>query len=136
MTLLAGAFFLPNVRIVVNPYSSIVHEMDWVVLEGLTIATNKKDKPVVIGKRYIVRGRVQRVGFRAFVVRSAKKHGIWGSVRNLSDGTVAIHAGGSVSNLEAFEADIHRGTLKSHVEAVDTSSADVPLERRFVVQRG
>ena len=40
--------------------------------------------------RIIVHGIVQGVGYRSFVRRVARIHGITGSVRNVSDGSVEI----------------------------------------------
>lgn len=42
--------------------------------------------------RFLVRGRVQGVGFRWFVSRQARRLGIGGYVRNLPDGTVEVLA--------------------------------------------
>ncbi len=47
-------------------------------------------------KRYMVRGRVQGVGFRAFAQREAHALGIAGWVRNHPNGDVEVYAVGSV----------------------------------------
>jgi adenine phosphoribosyltransferase len=54
---------------------------------------------VLVGRRYIVKGRVQRVGFRFFVEDAAQREGIQGYVRNQHDGSVEIVAEG---DMEAF----------------------------------
>ena len=56
--------------------------------------------------RIIVHGIVQGVGYRSFVRRVARIHGITGSVRNVSDGSVEIIASGSDASLKDFEKDI------------------------------
>ena len=50
---------------------------------------------------FLVRGRVQGVGFRWFVEREAKILGISGWVRNNSDGSVEVLAIGTRDQLSA-----------------------------------
>ena len=59
-------------------------------------------------RKIIVTGHVQGVGFRPFVYRLARQHGLHGSVRNQL-GQVEIRACGAPHALRNFEADlIHR----------------------------
>ncbi|HXY04940.1 MAG TPA: carbamoyltransferase HypF [Burkholderiaceae bacterium] len=53
------------------------------------------------GRRVVVAGRVQGVGFRPFVYRMAQRYGLSGSVRN-DAGRVAIEAYGSSAALSSF----------------------------------
>ena len=56
-------------------------------------------------RHIIVRGRVQGVGFRAFVEHEALKRGMSGWVRNRRDGTVeAVFAGDEAKVAAAIEA--------------------------------
>ena len=48
-----------------------------------------------VARRFLVRGRVQGVGFRWFVEREAHMLGIAGWVRNNSDGSVEVMAQGT-----------------------------------------
>jgi acylphosphatase len=57
----------------------------------------------------IVHGRVQGVGFRWFVRTEARRLGLAGWVRNVSDGTVEIRASGIAQFLSALEQAIQRG---------------------------
>ena len=67
-----------------------------------------------------VHGRVQGVGFRAFVQRRASELGIKGFARNLSDGiTVEVVAEGPRLNLEALLASLRLGPPGSYVQKVD-----------------
>lgn len=50
----------------------------------------------------VVRGRVQGVGYRAFIADCAHATGIHGTVRNMSDGTVEIIAESSPASLDDF----------------------------------
>jgi acylphosphatase len=75
-------------------------------------------------RRYIVRGRVQGVGFRWFVEREARTLSIAGWVRNNVDGTVEVLAMGSGEQLRALKARLQAGPRASRVDAVD----DLPAE--------
>src|SRR5215467_7312517 len=52
----------------------------------------------MLAKRYIVRGRVQGVGFRWFVDHEARELGLNGWVRNNFDGSVEVLAVGTNSS--------------------------------------
>ena len=67
-----------------------------------------------------VRGRVQGVGFRYFVVRRALELDLVGWVANAPDGSVQCVAEGSPAALDALEATLRMGPLGAVVEAVDT----------------
>lgn len=69
--------------------------------------------------RFIVRGRVQGVGFRWFVMREAARLDLAGFVRNLPDGTVEVVAQGSSQAVGALEAVLAQGPSAAHVSGVD-----------------
>lgn len=73
----------------------------------------------MITKRYVVRGRVQGVGFRFFAVRAAGRHQVTGWVRNLPDGSVECLASGAPESLDAYRRDLERGPIAARVAAVD-----------------
>jgi acylphosphatase len=75
---------------------------------------------VLVGRRYIVKGRVQRVGFRFFVEHAAQREGIQGYVRNQHDGSVEIVAEGDAEALQRFEMAVRRGPAGARVDDVDT----------------
>jgi hydrogenase maturation protein HypF len=54
-----------------------------------------------VGRRLLVRGKVQGVGFRPYVFRLARAHGLAGTVSNVKGG-VAITVEGSVASVTAF----------------------------------
>ena len=76
-----------------------------------------------IAKHYIVRGRVQGVGFRAFVERTAGAIGVSGWVQNLDDGTVEVYAIGSLDQIDALEGQLHKGPRFSDVRGVNVQEA-------------
>ena len=61
-----------------------------------------------------IRGVVQGVGFRPFVYRLARTHGITGWVRNGGDG-VEIHAEGGEEALDAFERGFDEPPPAAHI---------------------
>ena len=67
----------------------------------------------------IVDGRVQGVFFRSFVQQNARKLGVTGYVRNLSDGTVEVVAEGEKSALESLLEHVREGPLSAKVNSVD-----------------
>jgi acylphosphatase len=69
--------------------------------------------------RYLVRGRVQGVGFRWFVMREAARLGLKGHVRNLPDGGVEVCAQGTSAALVALERALSAGPAGAHVEHVE-----------------
>lgn len=77
-------------------------------------------------RRWIVRGRVQGVGFRWFVGREAQRLGLVGFVRNLPDGTVEVVSEGADESLDALERVLERGPAMARVEGVER--LHVPLE--------
>jgi acylphosphatase len=74
--------------------------------------------------RWVVRGRVQGVGFRWFTARTARGLGVEGWVRNLPDGAVEVFGRGNPAALEALEQAIKAGPAGANVESVEKS--DIP----------
>ena len=81
------------------------------------------DKPIE-AKRYLVRGRVQGVGFRWFVEREAHMLGIAGWVRNNHDGSVEVLAQGTRDQLSGLHSRLREGPRAARVDAVEVSEAD------------
>jgi acylphosphatase len=78
-------------------------------------------------RHVMVRGRVQRVGYRAFVEDEALRLGLEGWVRNRRDGTVeAVFSGSDDIVARAVEA-CRRGPSAAHVDAVDVADGDAEL---------
>jgi len=79
---------------------------------------------MVRAKHYLVRGRVQGVGYRYFALETAEKLGITGYARNLHTGEVEVHAEGEESALDRFKLELARGPRMSRVTEVIEN--DVP----------
>ena len=74
--------------------------------------------------RLVISGRVQGVGFRAFVERQAHRHGIRGWVRNRRDGTVEALLIGDPHTLGEMEAACRRGpsmAVVAHLKRFDAA---------------
>jgi acylphosphatase len=76
-------------------------------------------------RRFIVRGRVQGVGFRWFVEREAHILGIAGWVRNNPDGSVEVLAHGTRDQLSGLRSRLQQGPRAARVDAVEDSPAKV-----------
>ena len=64
-------------------------------------------------------GRVQGVGFRWWTRSLATRLGLSGTVRNLPDGSVAVHARGTEEQLRQLYAELLHGPPGAHVQSVD-----------------
>ena len=75
--------------------------------------------------RAVVRGRVQAVGYRQFVLRRAHTLRLAGWVRNGDDGrSVEVEAEGPPADLERLLELLHQGPFGSRVDRVDAEWSD------------
>ena len=81
----------------------------------------------IFARRFLVRGRVQGVGFRWFVERQAHILGIAGWVRNNADGAVEVFAQGTREQISNLHAQLRQGPRAARVDTVEQS--DVPLSQ-------
>ncbi len=84
-----------------------------------------------IGVRLLIRGRVQGVGYRWWAVREARRLRLDGWVRNRSDGSVELLAGGSPTAIGELEELCWDGPTSARVTAVERRDTDPPAERGF-----
>ena len=76
-----------------------------------------------------VRGRVQGVGYRYFVMREAGTLGVSGFARNLPDGSVEVVAEAADEVLEAFEGRLREGPSFAQVTEMTFTSEKPSLSR-------
>jgi len=69
--------------------------------------------------RLRITGRVQGVGYRAWMMQVAGRLGLRGWVRNRDDGTVEFVAEGSRVDLEKLKQAAERGPQTAEVERVE-----------------
>jgi len=74
-------------------------------------------------RRFIVRGRVQGVGFRWFVEREAHILGIAGWVRNNPDSSVEVFAIGTRDQLAGLRSRLREGPRAARVDNVEEVEA-------------
>ncbi len=80
-------------------------------------------------------GRVQGVGFRAQVLGIARGFDVTGSIQNLTDGRVYLHAEGAEKELDAFAAEILK-SLDGHIRNVEERSfAGLRTASTFTIKR-
>lgn len=66
----------------------------------------------------VVKGRVQGVGFRYWVMSQARRLNLSGWVKNLPDGRVEVEAEGTYDNLFEMEQLLWKGPTLSRVDDV------------------
>ena len=74
-----------------------------------------------LGHRLRVYGRVQGVGFRAYVYREARLMDVDGWVRNRRDGTVEALVWGETDLIDALLVRIEEGPRYGRVDRVDVT---------------
>jgi acylphosphatase len=82
----------------------------------------------------IVTGNVQKVGFRAMILKQAIKYNLAGSARNIQEGTVQFTLQGDENRIGQAVMAIRDGTRRSSEVNVSTSPAKVdPSLDKFTV---
>jgi acylphosphatase len=83
-----------------------------------------ENKSPVQARRFLVRGRVQGVGFRWFVEREAHILQIAGWVRNNADGSVEVLAIGTRDQLTGLRSRLQEGPRAARVDNVEESETE------------
>ena len=79
----------------------------------------------MIRRHYIIKGRVQGVGFRYRAYHAAERCGVSGWVRNLYDGSVELEAEGEPADISEMLALIDRGPF---IEIEDIDEKEIPVQ--------
>jgi len=87
-----------------------------------------------MGRRFVVRGRVQGVGFRWFVEKVAYDLELRGYVRNQADGSVEVVCVGQGENLRKLEDSLWQGPRGSVVASVQREEAAVVNYEGFQIR--
>lgn len=84
--------------------------------------------------RAVVAGAVQGIGFREATRRRAQQAGVLGWVRNMDDGTVAVHAEGSPTAIAAVIDFLGTGPPAAVVEEVTVKDVGVEGHEQFAIR--
>jgi len=82
-----------------------------------------------------VHGKVQGVGFRFSCVEAAYRYGVFGFVKNKSNGTVFIEAEGNDENLAQFRDWCKKGPLWARVSEIEEESGTTLGYSSFEIKR-
>jgi len=85
-------------------------------------------------RRWLVRGRVQGVGFRYFAQKSAASLGLTGYTRNLDDGRVEVYAVGPEEKLSQLAGLLHTGPRWAEVRGVEEQEVSVQQYGSFRIE--
>lgn len=94
----------------------LVHAL---VQENAVGYMNESAGKTAVRAHMFVSGRVQGVGYRAFVAHAAACHGLLGGVRNLDDGRVEVEVEGVKFAIEALVQELKQGPPAAHVSRVE-----------------
>ncbi|MGB3865552.1 MAG: acylphosphatase [Xanthobacteraceae bacterium] len=78
-------------------------------------------------RHVVIRGRVQGVGYRAWVADEARERSLTGWVRNRRDGTVEAVFSGPEDAVAAMLAACRQGPSMARVDAVDAGLASADM---------
>jgi acylphosphatase len=82
-------------------------------------------------RRLLIEGRVQGVGYRDWMVATARRLGLHGWVRNRADGCVEALVAGPSTAIEALVEACRKGPPAARVNAINATPADHPGHTGF-----
>ena len=82
-------------------------------------------------KRLLIAGRVQGVGYRDWMIETARSLGLDGWVRNNPDGSVEALISGDVAAVEELSRLCRRGPRMADVVSITEDLAEPPEEPGF-----
>ena len=85
-------------------------------------------------RRFLIRGRVQGVGYRYFAQKAAAHWNVSGYARNLEDGSVEVFAIGTAGQLSELAGTLRTGPPFSDVRSVDVQEAALENHKGFRIR--
>ena len=94
------------------------------------------ESPQLVGRRWVLGGRVQGVGFRWYVLNHAQALGVRGWVRNTPEGAVEVVALASPSTIDKLDALLVKGPPGAWVAEVarDDVQHEVVEGKSFIIK--
>ena len=86
-------------------------------------------------KKLLIKGRVQKVGYRASCLDAAVKNNISGNVKNMPDGNVFVDAEGEEEDLQKFIAWCHKGPFWANVTDIEETEEELKAYQGFGIVR-
>jgi acylphosphatase len=83
---------------------------------------------MIVCRQWIVRGRVQGVGYRAATRQQAQQLGLCGHAHNRSDGAVEVLGCGPAAAVEALELWLWQGPAAAQVQSVAWDDLPTPTQ--------
>lgn len=75
--------------------------------------------------KIVVEGRVQKVGYRRFILNTAAEFSLKGTVQNKENGTVEIHVQGTQMKLDQFLEWCYKGSPMAKVSKIDIEETPI-----------
>lgn len=88
-----------------------------------------------LARRYMIKGRVQGVGYRWFAQKTANLLGVRGYARNLDDGRVEVFAMGTREQLDTLAGHLWKGPQFADVRGVEEQEAAPERVSGFDIER-
>ena len=100
---------------------------------GVSEGAGGRDSASEEQRGYRLTGRVQGVGFRWWTRKTGEKLGLRGTVKNLPDGSVEVHAAGSPEKLDRLEEALQGGPRSARVDEIRTLESRKRLPDSFQI---
>lgn len=85
-------------------------------------------------KKYIIKGKIQNVGFRRWVRKKALEADLCGHAQNLKNGDLVVMVAGTVENVKKFKSVCEKGPQKSSVSTVEETEWNQPVKIGFEIK--
>lgn len=115
-------------------YKKVLNMFESMLAKEMTLRNIPIQK--LIKKRFIIKGKVQKVGYRRWVRKKAVKNNIHGYIRNLKNGNVVVVAvSDNIVDLNEFKRLCSIGPRRAKVIEVKELSWNKPIKTGFEIRK-